>query len=101
MECSKQDYEGLSDIVDKFAGDNQYWAVKFMEAWDMMATNGYTDLTAGPRSGWFGYYSLMKQGRQDEDLEAQMKNGGLVWTDPKVNFFRFNIYCVSELTCIG
>ena len=25
-----------------------------------MATNGYTDLEAGPEAGWLGYYSLDK-----------------------------------------
>ena len=50
-----------------------------------MASNGYTDLKEGPKAGWFGYYSLKKQDRVlTEELEAQMNNGGLVWTDPKV-----------------
>ena len=50
-----------------------------------MASNGYTDLKEGPKSGWFGYYSMKKQDRSlVEELEAQMNNGGLVWTDPKV-----------------
>ena len=81
MECSKQTYQNLSDIVDRFASDQQYWSIRFMEAWDIMATNGYTDL----QDGWFGYYSLKKQGRLNLTvLEADMNNGGLVWTDPKV-----------------
>ena len=87
MECSKQTYQNLSDIVDRFASDQQYWSIRFMEAWDIMATNGYTDLKEGPKAGWFGYYSLKKQDRVlTEELEAQMNNGGLVWTDPKVEF---------------
>ena len=28
----------------------------------MMATNGYTDLEAGPEAGWMGHYSLDKAG---------------------------------------
>ena len=44
----------------RFASDQQYWSVKFLEAWDIMATNGYTDLEAGPEAGWLGYYSLDK-----------------------------------------
>ena len=87
MECSKQTYHNLSDIVDKFASDQQYWSIRFMEAWDIMATNGYTDLKEGPKSGWFGHYSMMKQDRSlVAELEAQMNNEGLVWTDPKVEF---------------
>ena len=58
MDCPRQDYKNLADIVDKFADDQQYWSKRFMEAWDIMATNGYSDLTEGPASGWFGYYSL-------------------------------------------
>ena len=86
MNCTKQDYKGLSDIVDKFATDQQYWSVKFFEAWDIMQQNGYpTGLTEGPFSGWFGSYSLKKQGRTDvEVLKAEMENGGIVFTDPKV-----------------
>ena len=45
-----------------FASDQQYWSVKFLEAWDVMATNGYTDLEAGPEAGWMGHYSLDKAG---------------------------------------
>ena len=85
MECRKQTYQNLSDIVDKFASDQQYWSIRFMEAWDIMASNGYTDLKEGPNSGWFGYYSMKKQDRSlVVELEAHMNNGGLVWTDPKV-----------------
>lgn len=87
MNCTKQDYKGLSDIVEKFATDQQYWSVKFFEAWDIMQKNGYpTGLKEGPFSGWFGSYSLKKQGRTDiEALKAEMGNGGIVFTDPKVN----------------
>ena len=52
-----------------------------------MASNGYTDLKEGPVSGWFGYYSLKKQGKNSrklKKLEAQTNNRGLVWTDPMV-----------------
>ena len=87
MECGRQTYHNLADIVDKFASDQQYWSIRFMEAWDIMASNGYTDLTEGPFSGWFGYYSLKKQGKNSrklKKLEAQTNNRGLVWTDPEV-----------------
>ena len=46
-----------------------------------MQRNGYTDLTAGPVSGWLGYYSLMKQGKQ-QLLEQDIPDDGLVFTDP-------------------
>ena len=89
MECSKQTYHNLSDIVDMFASDQQYWSVRFMEAWDIMATNGYTDLKEGPKAGWFGYYSLQKQGRLDLDqLVVEMVNGGIIWTDPLVSRYK-------------
>ena len=87
MECGRQTYHNLANIVDKFASDQQYWSIRFMEAWDIMASNGYTDLKEGPVSGWFGYYSLKKQGKNSrklKKLEAQTNNRGLVWTDPMV-----------------
>ena len=84
MNCSRQEYLGLGDIVEKFAGDQQYFSVTFMEAWDLMTTNGNTGLTEGPTSGWFGFYSLQKQGRHlDEELQS-LPEDGIVWTDPNV-----------------
>ena len=63
--------------------------VKFLEAWDIMATNGYSSLTAGPEAGWLGYYSLDKQGRMAgvslESLIAENADTGLVWTDPEAD----------------
>ena len=32
MQCGRQTYKNLADIVDKFASDQQYWSVKFLEA---------------------------------------------------------------------
>ena len=64
-------------------------AVKFLEAWDIMATNGYSSLSAGPEAGWLGFYSLDKQGRMDgvslDSLIAENADSGLVWTDPEVS----------------
>ena len=64
-------------------------AVKFLEAWDIMATNGYSSLTAGPEAGWLGYYSLNKQGKLAgtslASLIAEKAEDGLVWTDPKAD----------------
>ena len=51
-----------------------------------MATNGYSKLNEGPYSGWFASWSLQKQGRTDlAQLESEMNNGGIVWTDPNVS----------------
>jgi len=86
MQCGRQTYKNLADIVDKFASDQQYWSVKFLEAWDIMATNGYSKLNEGPYSGWFASWSLQKQGRTDlAQLESEMNNGGIVWTDPNAD----------------
>ena len=102
MECGKQTYKGLSDIVDRFASDQQLWSGKFLEAWDLMATNGYTslrygpgpgwftDLEEGPQAGWLGHYSLDKADRLGpgdslESLIAGAGEAGLVWTDPEVD----------------
>ena len=100
MECERQTYKGLSDIVDRFANDQQLWSGKFLEAWDLMATNGrqrtgpgggwFTDLEEGPQAGWLGHYSLDKAGRLAagdtlESLIAEAGEAGLVWTDDKVD----------------
>ena len=100
MECGRQTYKGLFDIVDMFASDQQLWSGKFLEAWDLMATNGrqgpgpgagwFTDLEEGPQAGWLGHYSLDKAGRLAagdtlESLIAEAGEAGLVWTDDKVD----------------
>ena len=76
--------------VFRFASDQQYWSVKFLEAWDIMATNGCSDLKEGPEAGWLGHYSLDKAGRLEagatlSGLIAEAGDTGLVWTDPQVN----------------
>ena len=63
--------------------------MKFLEAWDIMASNGYSSLTAGPEAGWLGFYSLDKQGRMADvslaSLIAEHADTGLVWTDPQAD----------------
>ena len=54
-----------------------------------MATNGNSDLEAGPEAGWLGHYSLDKAGRllggaTLSGLIAEAGDSGLVWTDPQV-----------------
>ena len=70
-------------------------AVKFLEAWDILATNGYSSLTEGPEAGWLGYYSLNKQGRMDgvslDSLISENADSGLVWTDPQVSWQNFTL----------
>ena len=73
----------------RFASDQQYWSVKFLEAWDIMAKNGFSDLEAGPEAGWLGHYSLDKAGRLEggatlSGLITEAGDTGLVWTDPQV-----------------
>ena len=69
--------------------------MKFLEAWDILATNGYSSLTEGPEAGWLGYYSLDKQGRMDEvsleSLIAENADTGLVWTDNQVSWQNFTL----------
>ena len=66
MECGKQTYKGLSDIVDRFASDQQFWSGKFLEAWDIMATNGYTGLRAD--TGWYTDLEEGPQARPSSDF---------------------------------
>ena len=54
-----------------------------------MATNGNSDLEAGPEAGWLGHYSLDKAGRLEggatlSGLIADAGDSGLIWTDPQV-----------------
>ena len=56
-----------------------------------MATNGNSDLEAGPEAGWLGHYSLDKAGRllggaTLSGLIAEAGDSGLVWTDPQVGW---------------
>jgi len=94
MQCGLNEYapEGkpLYQIVDDFAADNEYWAEKFMEGWQMMISNGYTagQLRDGPEAGWLGYYSLTEQGVNIEDFEAYIaENSPVTFTDPQANPF--------------
>ena len=76
MNCSKNTYQDLSSIVERFASDQQYWsgqrrtvsdisvfmniAVKFLEAWDIMATNGYSSLSLCWTRGWLAGFLLLQ-----------------------------------------
>ena len=51
--------EALSDITRSFGEDHDLWNKQFMEAWDKMVINGYTEeqLIAGPPNSWLGFSS--------------------------------------------
>ena len=106
MQCGVNDYKPsypdsfghttdnrpLHEIVDELASDNEYFAEKFLEGWQMMMNNGYTEseLEDGPENSWFGYFSLAKQGIPIEpNFETFIKNNKPVWfTDPLVSAFQ-------------
>ena len=86
------DNRPMHEIIDDLASDNEVFAEKFLEGWQMLMNNGYTveELEDGPENGWFGYFSLAKQGKSIEpDFETFIKNNNPVWfTDPLVCAFQ-------------
>merc|ERR1711872_586388 len=87
-----QDYapEGreLHDIIDDLALDNEHFAEKFFEGWDIMTSNGYSEdeLVDGPENGWFGYNSLVDQDVNIENFETYIRDNSPVWfTSPKAD----------------
>ena len=93
MDCEMNDYapdgRTMSDIVGAFAEDNEVFAEKFMEGWQMMASNGYAEgeLEDGPESSWVGHYSLTAQGVDiGSNFEEYIAENKPVWfTDPNVS----------------
>ena len=91
MKCATNDYvpEGgnrtMSDIISEFAEDNEFFAEKFMEGWQEMASNGYaTELEDGPESSWLGHYSLSQKlkkqgGSITPDFESYIQDNKPVW----------------------
>ena len=92
MDCPKNDYspkgKPLFQIVDELAADNEVWAEHFLDGWQQMTSNGYTeaDLRDGPENGWFGHFSLTQQGKNiDGGFEKYIaSNLPVKFTDPKV-----------------
>jgi len=66
MKCGMNDYapegKAMHQIIEDFASDNELFAEKFIEAFGMMASNGYTELNDAPQNSWLGHYSLTQQG---------------------------------------
>jgi len=88
MKCGLNDYapEGkpLHEIIDALASDNEYFAETFMDAWQMMTSNGYSgsELNVGPQNGWMGHFSLSQQGIELGDFEAFIaENAPVTFTD--------------------
>ena len=91
MQCGKNQYapqgRPLHQIIDEFASDNEIWAENFLEGWQLMTSNGYSDqeLIDGPENGWFGFYSLSQQGIEISNFNGYIKHHApLKFTDPNV-----------------
>ena len=85
------DGTSVIDIIDKMASDNNIFAENFLEGWQQMTTNGYTDidLVDGPDNGWLGHYSLTQQGIK-EHLKMNFadyiaEKAPVTFTDPAVS----------------
>jgi len=92
MDCNVNTYspdgEPMHNIVDQLASDNEFFAEKFLEGWQLMTANGYSagELVDGPESGWMGHYSLTQQGVLIRDFENFIKeNTPVTFTDPTVD----------------
>jgi len=106
MNCGLNDYKpmgcpaSMHEIIDELATDNEIFAEKFLEGWQLMTNNGYfqapstrflsqsdTYLEDGPENGWLGYYSLSQQGRvMEPDFETFIEENKPVWfTDPSAD----------------
>ena len=108
MECGRNEYKPsgeeftMAEVIDKLAADNEHFAEKFLEGWQQMTSNGYgiDGLVDGPQNGWFGYFSLMKQGKVIMDFEKYIANNAPVtFTDPKVRKAHFIILWTNKNDC--
>ena len=100
MGCPVNDYapegKAMHAIVDELASDNEIFAEKFLEGWQQMTSNGYSegDLVDGPDNGWIGHYSLSQQGVEIGNFDSYIaENAPVTFTDPEVdNFFHSKIF---------
>ena len=86
MDCEKN--EETAGIVEELASDNEHFAKLFLEGWQMMVANGYSEseLIDGPENAWIGYYSLTNQGIEIDDFASYIENNAPVtFTDPTVS----------------
>ena len=91
MSCDVNTYapEGkpLYEIVDELASDNEVFTATFLEGWQQMTSNGYSEneLVDGPQNGWIGHYALTEQGVDVGDFESYIaENAPVTFTDPSV-----------------
>ena len=107
MDCPVNDYapegKAMHEIVDELASDNEIFAEKFLEGWQQMTSNGYSegDLIDGPDNGWIGHYSLSQQGVEIENFASYIaENAPVTFTDPEVdNFLNFHFAYHLYLNC--
>ena len=92
MDCNVNTYapdgKPMHEIVDELANDNEYFAEKFLEGWQMFTENGNNpiELRDGPQAGWFGFYSLTEQGISIENFESYIaEKSPVTFTDPNVS----------------
>ena len=91
MDCDVNTYapEGqpMYTIVDELAADNEFFAETFLDGWQQMTSNGYTEdeLVDGPQNSWIGHYSLTQQGVDVGDFESFItENAPVTFTDATV-----------------
>jgi len=93
MDCPKTTYapegEEMSKIVEEFADDHDVWAENFLDAWQLMQSNGDVELIDAHRTSWLGHYSLKKAGKSvwknfDKYIEY---HAPLVFTSPEADPF--------------
>jgi len=115
MDCNVNTYapqgKPMHEIVNELGSDNEIFAEKFLAAWQMMTSNGYSegDLEDGPHSGWLGHYSLAQQGLDIPDFETYIaENAPVTFTDPTADPFicghlgHFTSSCgVKYSTCLN
>lgn len=47
--------------MENFADDHEVWTKEFLDGWEVIQKNGYSNLQDGPENSWLGY-SLFPEG---------------------------------------